>query len=244
MKSLNQGKLSKFQEYIGYQFDNPSILQQALTTPQLGNELNVPHYEILETLGDAVIKLILSLKLYKELNVKTPRKLTQIKQCLESNQTFIKIATEMELWRYIYASTNQNIKKSSILSDIFEAICGAIYIDTNEDLDVVKTTIIDRYFRDWNEIIANCSNLSKNELLEFLQKKHNITPSIEYEYLAKGVQHDLRWIAKKPRILDQNGDLLLNLPKDLKSSPCKSKKKAEKELSKIIMDFLKNKSRQ
>lgn len=239
----NQAKLNKFQEYIGYQFTDPSILQQALTTPQFGNEFNLPHYEILETLGDAVIKLIFSLKLYKVLEVKTPGRLTRIKQALESNQTFLQIATEMKLWKYIYASKNQNIQKSSILSDVFEAICGALYIDTGEDLTLVQTMIIERYFKDWNEIITNRSDLSKNELLEFLQKEFNITPSIKYQYLTKGAQHELRWIAKKPRILDQNGALLLKLPRDLKSSPNKSKKSAEKELSRIILEFLRNKNK-
>jgi ribonuclease-3 len=243
MKSQDQSKLSEFQNYIGYNFNNPSILQQALTTPQLGNELNVPHYEILETLGDSVIKLIFSVKLYKELDVKSPGKLTQIKQSLESNETFIKIATEMELWKYIYASKNQNIKTSSILSDVLEAICGALYIDTNEDLAFVRRKIIDRFFKDWNEIIANCSNLAKNELLEFLQEKYNLTPSIHYQYIAKGAQHELQWIAKLPKIYGQNGEILIKLPRNLKSSPQKSKKEAEKELSKIIMDFLRKRKR-
>jgi len=238
MKLGEEIKLKTFQKYIGYNFTNLSLLQQALTTPQLGNELNIPHYEILETLGDAVIKLIFSFKLYKELGINSPGKLTKIKQCLENNQTFIKIATEMELWKYIYASKNQNVKKSSILSDVFEAVCGALYIDADEDIMVVKTKIIDKFFKDWDKIIADCSNFSKNELLEFLQKKYKITPLIEYQYLAKGAQHKLYWVVKKPRILDQNGEILLKLPKNLKSNPHKTKKEAEKELSENIMHFL------
>ena len=55
-------KLKLFQEFINYQFQNPEILLEALTTPLYGNENNLSHYEILETLGDAVIKLIFSLK--------------------------------------------------------------------------------------------------------------------------------------------------------------------------------------
>jgi len=238
MKLHDENKLLEFQKYINYNFTNPSILKQALTTPQLGNEFNIPHYEILETLGDAVIKLIFSLKLYKELNVKSPGKLTTIKQCLESNQTFMKTATEMELWKYIYASKNQNIKKSSILSDVFEAVCGALYIDSNENLKLVKRKIIDKFITNWDKILTDCSNLSKNELLEFLQEKYNITPSIEFDYSAKGAQHELYWIARAPQIRDPHGKILLKVPNNLKSNPCKSKKEAEKELSRIILQFL------
>jgi ribonuclease-3 len=238
MKMHDEYKLSEFQKYIHYIFNDLSILRQALTTPQLGNELNIAHYEILETLGDAVIKLILSTKLYKEFGVETPGNLTKIKQYLESNQTFRRIATKMKLWNYIYTSSNQNIKDSSIISDVFEALCGAIFIDANEDLLPVKTKIIDRFFTDWDEIIADYSYSPKNDLLELLQKRYNITPIIEYQYLSMGAQHNLQWIAKNPKILDQNRKKLLKLPKNLKSHPNKTKKQAEQELSKLIMGWL------
>ncbi len=238
MKMHDEYKLSELQKYIHYTFNDPSILRQALTTPQLGNELNIAHYEILETLGDAVIKLILSIKLYKDFGVETPGNLTKIKQCLESNQAFRRIATKMKLWNYIYASSNQNIKDSSIISDVFEALCGAIFIDAKEDLLAVKTKIVDRFFTDWDEIVADYSYSPKNDLLELIQERYNITPIIEYQYLAVGAQHNLQWIAKNPKILDQKGKKLLKLPKNLKSNPSKTKKQAEQEISKLIMNWL------
>ena len=64
MDEYTEDKLNRFQDLIRYQFKNPKILLQALTTPQYGNENKLLHYEILETLGDAVIKLIFSLKMY------------------------------------------------------------------------------------------------------------------------------------------------------------------------------------
>ncbi len=239
MKLRDKSKLIKFQKEIGYSFKNPDILLQALTTPQYGNELNVPHYEILETLGDAVIKLIFSMKLYKEEGIKDPGKLTQLKQCLENNNTFMMIASKMELWRYIYASKKQDVKNSSIMAQVFEAISGAIYIDANEDLKVVDRKIIDRFFGKLEDVIEECLNFTKNELLEFLQEKYKITPSVKVQYHAEGPHHDLYWIAKDPVILDQEGNILLSLPKNLKSHPCRTKKDAEKEMSAIILEVLK-----
>ena len=99
-KHIIGDKLKLFQELINYQFQNPEILLEALTTPQYGNENNLGHYEILETLGDAVIKLIFSLKIYNS-GENDPGRLTKTKQCLENNQTFFKVATEIELWKYI-----------------------------------------------------------------------------------------------------------------------------------------------
>ena len=239
MKLRDKSKLIKFQKEIDYTFKNPDILLQALTTPQYGNELNVPHYEILETLGDAVIKLIFSMKLYKEEGIKDPGKLTQLKQCLENNNTFMRIALKMELWRYIYASKNQDVKNSIIMAQVFEAISGAVFLDANEDLNVVETKIIDKYFGKIEKIIEDCLNFTKNELLEFLQEKYKMTPTLKFQYHTEGAQHDLYWTAKNPIILDQDGNMLLYLPKNLKSHPCRTKKDAEKEISAIILDFLK-----
>ena len=55
--NLNEG-VRKFQEFISYKFTNEQLLEEALTTPKLGNELGIPDYEFLETLGDAIIKII------------------------------------------------------------------------------------------------------------------------------------------------------------------------------------------
>jgi len=79
MDEYIEDKLKQFQEYIRYQFKNPKLLLQALTTPQYGNENNMSHYEILENLGDSVIKLIFSMKLYNE-GEDDPGNLTKTKQ--------------------------------------------------------------------------------------------------------------------------------------------------------------------
>jgi len=80
-------RIEKFQDFIKYKFKNQNLLLQALTTPMYGNEQGIPNYDILETLGDAVIKLIFSLKLYNS-GIRDPDQLTKMKQCLENNKTF------------------------------------------------------------------------------------------------------------------------------------------------------------
>lgn len=238
MNHQTKQKLSKFQKFINYKFKDHKILFQALSTPQFGNENDLPNYEILETLGDAVIKLIFSLKIYNEGEV-DPGKLTKIKQCLESNRTFSKIASIMNLEYYIFSSNHQNIKDTSIPADVFEAICGALYIDSGYDLKAVEQKIIDRFIKDWSIFIEESIDFSKNELLEFLQNKLKFTPIIEYEYEKLGPDHDLQWIAKNPKILDHNNKQVIIVPSELNSSRFKTKKDAEKELSEKILKFLK-----
>ncbi|MFX0058835.1 MAG: ribonuclease III domain-containing protein [Candidatus Hodarchaeota archaeon] len=237
MEENTQTKLTQFQEFISYEFNNSDILLQALTTPQYGNENDVPHYEILETLGDSVIKLIFSLILYNK-GINNQEQLTKTKQCLESNQTFIRIASKMELSKFIFASKNQEIKGTSILADVFEAICGALFIDSNYNLKIIENKIINRFYDDWNNYLEEGIDFSKNQLLEFLQNKFKLTPIISYEYEGIGPQHKLQWIAKAPKVLDQNNKEIISLPDNLRSTKFTTKKEAEKDLSSRILKYL------
>jgi len=236
-KHIIRDKLKLFQEFINYQFQNPEILLEALTTPQYGNENNLGHYEILETLGDAVIKLIFSLKIYNS-GENDPGRLTKTKQCLEDNQTFLKVATEMELWKYIISSKKQKVRGTSILADVIESICGAIYIDSGKKLEIVEQKIINTYFYNWDALIEGSSNLYKNQLLEYLQNIFKITPIIKFEYERFGPDNDAIWIAKNPEILDKQQNKIINLPNNLRSEKFSKIKDSEKDLSLKVLKYL------
>ena len=161
MKNNYSNQLELIQKSIGYRFKNIQLLKQALTTPRYGNEKGLPNYEILETIGDSVLKLIFSIKKYKE-GVKDPGKLTKIKQQLENDKTFKKIALKyFNLVEYIYKSKDQQIYRTKILADVLEAICGAIYIDSNHSLETVESVIVDKFYFDWNKIIKDSQIFNK-----------------------------------------------------------------------------------
>ncbi|NVM43641.1 MAG: hypothetical protein HWN79_01900 [Candidatus Lokiarchaeota archaeon] len=232
-----EDKIKQFQDFVGYQFKNSKILLQALTTPQYGNENKLPHYEILENLGDIVLKLIFSLKMYNE-GEDDPGNLTKTKQRIEDNQTFLRVANEMELWRYIFASNKQKIEGTSILAEVFEAICGAIYLDSNNNLKTVEQKILDKYFKDWSSMIEQSPHLYKNQLLEYLQNVYKTTPKLDFEYEKLGPDDESWWVAKNPRIFDQNQEKIVELPSMLRSEEFKRKKDAEKDLSFKILKYL------
>jgi len=232
-------KLVRFQTLINYQFKDVNLLKQALTTPKLGNESGIPHYQVLETLGDAVIKLIFSLKLYKK-GEHNAGELTKMKQCLENNKTFLMIANKIGLEQYIFASKKQQIKDTKVLADSFEAICGALYLDS--DLTNVEEKVINIYFQDWESIIKESSIFNKNKLLEFLQSKYKFTPIIRCEFQNFGPQNALKWIAMNPKIYDQKKQLLIEFP-ELKSKYFKSKEEAEQDLYFKMLKSLKKESK-
>jgi len=240
MDKITEKILNQFQDFINYRFNKPEILLQALTTSQFANENNTSSYQILETLGDAVIKLLFSLKLYSKGEI-DPGNLTKTKLRLEDNQTFHKIAMGMELWKYIFSSKKQRVKDSSILADIFEAICGAIFIDSGNNLQVVEKIIIDRFITDWESLIKESPHLYKNQLLEYLQNKFKITPTIKFDYEKLGPDNDTHWVVKNPKIVDNNQKELIKLPNNLKSEIFRTHKDAEKNISLKILKYLEEK---
>ncbi|MHA1318257.1 MAG: ribonuclease III domain-containing protein [Promethearchaeota archaeon] len=237
MDKITEDILNQFQDFINYRFNKPEILLQALTTSQFANENKISSYQILETLGDAVIKLIISLKLYSIGEI-DPGNLTKAKLRLEDNQTFHKIAMGMELWKYIFSSKKQRVKDSSILADVFEAICGAIFIDSGNNLQVVERIIIDRFITEWESLMKESPHLYKNQLLEYLQNKFKTTPTIKYDFEKLGPDNDARWIAKNPVIVDINQKELIKVPNNLKSKRFKTKIEAEKNISLKILKYL------
>ncbi len=195
----------------------------------------------METLGDAVLKLILSLKLYEE-REKTPGMLTQKKQMIENDETLSQIARDyFDLEKYIFKDENQRIENTNILADVLEALCAAVFLDSQKDLNVVETVIIDKFYENLEEIIQDSSIFSKNRLLEHLQGIFKITPIIRAKFKIVGLDHDPNWSAKAPKIYSLNNKILMKLPEDLKSEVFKSKKEAERDLYIKIYNYLKDK---
>ena len=235
--NVQRDKLEEFQELIEYEFKNEELLIQSLTTPQLGNELGKPHYDFLETLGDAVIKIIFILKL-SALGLKDPGTITKRKAKLESDNNLIEIANKLGLAGYIYKAANQNIKNTRVLADVFESICGGIFLDSNWNLSIVKKKMIDPFFRDLDIVASNSIISSKNALLEYLQKKYKTNITIKLEYEKSGPENNLIWIAKNPKFyINEDAIKLNNIPNSLKSNRVKSKQEAEKD---IYFKILKN----
>ncbi|MFX0104943.1 MAG: ribonuclease III domain-containing protein [Candidatus Hodarchaeota archaeon] len=238
MSTTEKEKLRKFQEFIDYKFKNNKLLTQALTTPHLANEIGTQSYDFLETLGDAVIKLIFILKLYRS-GIKESGEITKIKANLESDNALKKIANKIKLDNYIFKTEEQKIKGTRILADVFEAICGAIFLDSNFNLFLVEQKIIDRFYEDLEIIIQNSNIYSKNTLLELLQEKFKTNIIIELEYMKSGLEHDPIWIARNPKILRKdNQEELIIIPTALESGKFRNKKEAEKDIYSKILRYL------
>ena len=234
-------KLRKFQDFIGYKFKNEDYLVQSLTTPKLAHETGMLSYEYLETLGDAVIKLIFILKLHQR-GIQDPGEITKMKASLESDDTLKKVANRINLQQFIFKSGNQQIEGTGILADVFEAICGALFLDSNHDFHLVEERIINPFFKSLDSTINGLTINIKSELLELLQGKFKTNVKIKLEYDVSGLAHNPTWIAKNPKIFDISTEKeLIKLPSDIKSNSFGNKPNAKEDIYSKIMDYLSDK---
>ena len=234
-------KLGKLQEIFNYEFRNEKLLVQALTTPSFANEIGVHSYDFLETLGDAVIKIIFILKLYR-MGIKGSGEITKIKANLESDKALTKVAKKIQLEKFIFKTENQRIKDTRILADIFEAICGAIFLDSDYNLNLVEQKVIDPFYDELDILIKNSIISRKNVLLEILQERFKTPVIIKLEYEKYGEEHEPTWIARNPKILEKTKQIeLIKIPKKLHSSKFGNKKDAEKDIYAKILKYLEQK---
>ena len=121
---------------IDYHFKDRMLLRSALSHGSYVNELKIntyPDYERLEFLGDAVLELVVSEYLYDHNPYKSEGEMTKMRSALVCEPTLAECAGEFSLSDYILVGRGEeeqgSRKKASIVSDVFEAVIGAIYID-------------------------------------------------------------------------------------------------------------------
>lgn len=124
------------QNLIGYQFKNPALLNEALTHSSYANEHKSQHIkynERLEFLGDSVLSIVVSDYIYKNCPELPEGELTKLRASLVCEKSLYEFAKKIDLGKYLILSkgerNNGGADRPSILSDAFEALIAAIYID-------------------------------------------------------------------------------------------------------------------
>ena len=133
-------KQLEFQKVIGYEFRQTGLLQQALTHSSYANEKRMKKHsdnERLEFLGDAVLELVTSDFLYQK-HLKMPEgELTKLRSSMVCEPALAYCARQFGLEAYILLGVGEERTggrtKDSIISDVMEAIIGAIYLDSGKE---------------------------------------------------------------------------------------------------------------
>jgi ribonuclease-3 len=102
-----------------------------------------PNNERLEFLGDSVLNLLLSERLYREFPTASEGDLSRLRARLVSEEPLAEIAQAMQLGELLLLGSGElktgGFRRQSILADAFEALCGALYLDGG--LEAVRDSI-------------------------------------------------------------------------------------------------------
>ncbi|HIZ19980.1 MAG TPA: ribonuclease III [Firmicutes bacterium] len=120
---------------LGYTFQNPRLLENALTHSSFANERRAGEYksnERLEFLGDSVLGMVTAVHLFH--NETGPEgELTKLRAALVCEKALFAYAQELELGKYLLLGKGEartgGAQRPSILADAFEAVTAAIFLD-------------------------------------------------------------------------------------------------------------------
>ena len=184
-------KLDEVQKNLGYEFHDLNFLKIALTHRSYSSEYGLKYCnERMEFLGDGILSAVVSEYLYNKYSDDDEGKLSQVKAQIVSAKNLSVWAKKIKLDKFILVSKNEELnfarQRESLLCDSFEAIIGAIYLDSN--FETVK------------KFINNFLNLEqtveltdyKTSLQELVQAEFQTLP--EYKVIKEyGPDHDKKF---------------------------------------------------
>ena len=126
----NAQEMTRLSKKLGYTFQEPLLLLQALTHRSAKGD----HNERLEFLGDSILGFVIAECLYDQFPKENEGDLTRMRSSLVKGVTLAEIARGFNLGEYLILGPGElksgGHRRDSILEDAIEAIIGAVYIDS------------------------------------------------------------------------------------------------------------------
>ena len=219
--------IKSLEKDLGYSFKTPKLITEALTHKSYKQPYD---NERLEFLGDAVLDLIVGEYLYKKFPKSDEGTLSKIRASLVNEEGFNRLANYLKLGEFIYLSNaeekNGGREKASLLSNAFEAVIGAIYLEVG--LLKVQEIALELLEKNYDEIsLDNLFKDFKTTLQEITQARFGIIP--DYKVMAsRGPDHKKEFEVA----------VIIN-DKEYARAVGKSKKVAQQEAAKIAVSILK-----
>ncbi|MBR92132.1 MAG: ribonuclease III [Dehalococcoidia bacterium] len=186
---LENNNLELLQSKLGIKYDNTEKLIEALTHNSFVNESKkeeINSNERLEYLGDAVLQLIVSELLFELQPNKSEGDMTIMRSHIVRKETLADAAKNLDLAKWLRVGNGLIVSEiesnKSILSNIFEALIGSIYVDLGYQSakNFIVTTLKDKIISVQNNEVKKDP---KSELQELLQSKKISKPN----YVSKVV---------------------------------------------------------
>jgi ribonuclease-3 len=221
----------KFCDKIYYSFSKENLLEESLTHPSLSKESkNKPNYQRLEFLGDKVLSLVIGDFLMQKYPHEMEGDLSRRQAALVSGETLAQIALEIGLEEVLQISKGEKNLGGKTnkrnLENALEALIGAIYLDSNYEQ---ARNFILKFWQNFLEQNVAPPKDSVSQLQELVQLKSKQLPQY-FTSKSGGLDH-------APIFISTVKILHLNLEFNASG---KSKKEAQKEVSKVALDYLLN----
>ncbi|MEE1049651.1 MAG: ribonuclease III [Clostridia bacterium] len=172
---------------INYEFKNKELLKTALTHISLANEKGIESNQRLEFLGDSILSFVVAEYIYGEFKNLDEGKLTEVRAGAVCEKSLAKVAEKMGLGEaVVFGKSEINCngnKKPSILCDTYEAVLGAIYLDSG--LEAAKKWIM------WNlkDTIEAAQHMDfknyKSDIQSYFQKRDKNREVVTYALVSR-----------------------------------------------------------
>ncbi len=165
--------IKNIEEKIGYSFNDTSLLETALNHSSYANECKKESNERLEFLGDSVLSIIISDCIFKRLAHTDEGKLSKYRATLVCEHSLNETAKKIDLSSFIRLGKGEELSggrnRPSIVSDAFEAVLGAIYLDGG--IEKAREWVLNLMQKSIDDVVMGYGyNDYKTMLQEALQK--------------------------------------------------------------------------
>ena len=205
----------ELEKSIGYTFKNKELLKVALTHSSYANEHQVECNERLEYLGDAVLDLCMSCYLYDNINL-NEGVLTKTRAKAVCEEALNVYAEKIKLNNYLLLGNGEILNggrnRPAIIADAFEAMLGAVLLDSSfeEVYKVVKKIVLPFFdivtqFKDYKSTFQEKVQADKRTLHYEIVKDEG--PANDKTYEAVVYMDDIlmgRGICKTKKEAEQN----------------------------------------
>lgn len=192
--------IAELEKSLDYRFKNKNLIVEALTHKSYKKSYN---YERLEFLGDAVLDLIVGEYLFDKFPLFDEGKLSKMRASLVSEKGFEKLAQKINLGKYLFISVaeenSRGREKPSLLSNSFEAVMGAIYLESGlKQIEKIMHTLLesvypkidlDSIFKDYKTTLQELTQAQFGVIPEY-RLIDSFGPDHKKEFEIAAILHD------------------------------------------------------
>lgn len=183
----------QLQRVIGYVFKNPALLREALTHKSYAAEWNVKYdNQRLEFFGDAVVELVLTRYLYNRYPELQEGDLTKIRSAVVNQDSLARFAKAIELGKYMQFGQGEidshGSERESTISDAFEALAAAVYLDGG--YDEAERFILAIFTREIPDPLNMLATLNPKGILQEYTQAECGQPPVYQVLRISGPQHE------------------------------------------------------